>query len=87
MSEDSDKGVTTRSYSGYLIVDWRDAKSSNDVRFRKTEPTDPAPHEVTIPVSVDVTVPEVDVPSIMAEVEIPAPEVEEVVRSDIEDES
>jgi len=79
MSDESD----TRTYGGYLIIDWREANTSDAIRFRKTEPSNPAPHEIAIPVSVNVTVPDVEVPSIEADVDVPAPEVEEVVRSDL----
>lgn len=47
--------ATEKTYSGYLIANWRD----DDLRYRKTRPDDLAPRELSIPVSISVAVPEV----------------------------
>ena len=65
----------TKTFSGYLIVDWK----NETMRHRKTEPDDLAPTQLAIPVSVDVAVPEVSVPTIEAAIEVPAAQVEQSV--------
>jgi hypothetical protein len=79
---DGGEDVTRQTYSGYLVINWRD----DDVRFRKTAPSnrEVAPTEIAIPVSVGVTVPEVEVPEITAEVEVPAAKVEHAVADEQE---
>ena len=67
--------VTARTYSGYLMVNWR----SDSVRFRKTEPDSIDPTEIAIPVSVDVAVPEIAVPSIDVDIDVPPANVEHAV--------
>jgi hypothetical protein len=65
----------TETFEGYLILDWR----SGEQRQRKTEPTDLAPHQLAIPYSIDVDVPEVTVPTIEAAIEVPEAEVEQSI--------
>lgn len=68
---------TTKDYSGFLIVNWRD----DNVRYRKTPPNTnkQSPYEIAIPVSVSVAVPSVTVPEIEADIEVPPAEVEHAV--------
>ena len=70
-----------KTYTGWLIINWRD----DDVRFRKTKPSksDRSPAEYPVKVSVEATVPDVDIPEIAAELNVPTPQVREVVYSDL----
>lgn len=65
----------TETFEGYLVLDWR----SGEQRQRKTEPADLAPHQLAIPYSIDVDVPEVAVPTIEAAIEVPEAEVEQSI--------
>ena len=65
----------TELFEGYLILDWRDGSQ----RRRKTEPADLAPHQIAIPYSIQVRVPEVTVPTIEAAIDVPEAEVEQSV--------
>lgn len=63
----------TKTYEGHLIVNWR----NDQVRYRKTGPGGSlAPQELAIPLSIDVTIPEVQVSEIHADIEIPPVKVE-----------
>jgi hypothetical protein len=75
--EESTRDSETKQYRGYLVVNWRD----DEVRFRKTEPTSrrSSPYELAIPVNVAVRVPDVPVPEISAEIEVPPAQVIEAV--------
>lgn len=72
----TDDDTETKTYDGYLIVNWRD----DELRFRKTAPTGSlAPQELAIPLTVDVTIPEVQVPEIHADIEVPPAKVNRAV--------
>lgn len=72
---DADDGETKR-YEGHLVVNWRD----DDLRFRKTAPEGAlAPQELAIPLTIVVTIPEVQVPEIHADIEVPPARVERAV--------
>jgi len=68
-------GTQTKTFECYLVIDWKNEK----IRQRKTEPTDVAPTELAIPVSLDINVPEVSVPTIEAAIDVPAAQVEHSV--------
>ena len=65
--------MTEKTIDGWLIVDWR----SGDIRARKTKPgaSELSTNELKAKVSVDVTVPEVDVPTLALEIDVPEPRV------------
>lgn len=66
----------TKTYEGHLVINWRDDK----IRYRKTPPQgNLAPHELAVPMSIDVTIPEVQVPEIHANIEIPPARVERTI--------
>lgn len=66
----------TKEYSGYIIVNWR----NDEVRYRKTAPRDDAnPRELAIPITVEVEVPEVQVPEIDADITVPPAQVEHAI--------
>ena len=71
----TDDDHEVKEFEGHLIIDWREGR----MRHRKTEPDSVAPHEVVIPVSVDVVVPDVEVPEIHASVEVPPAKVERTI--------
>lgn len=65
----------TKEYGGYLVINWRD----DDVRYRKTPPENPGPQELAIPLELTINVPEVQVPTIEAAIDVPAAKVEQSV--------
>ena len=67
--------IQTKHFECYLVMDWK----NESIRQRKTEPTDIAPTELAIPVSLDINVPEVSVPTIEAAIDVPAAQVEHTV--------
>jgi hypothetical protein len=71
-----------RTIEGYLAIDWE----SESAWFRITEPStdERGRTEVFVPVSIDVRVPEVRVPTIRGEITIPAADVEATL-ADVED--
>lgn len=71
----NDTNTTTRTYSGYLVINWRD----DTLRFRKTEPEDLNPTEIAVPQSVTVTVPEIEVPSVELNVDVPPAAVDKAI--------
>ncbi|RQG93708.1 hypothetical protein [Natrarchaeobius oligotrophus] len=70
-----DDETTTKTFDLFLVIDWK----NDSVRHRKTEPDDLAPTQLAIPVSIDVNVPEVTVPTIEAAIDVPAASVEQSV--------
>jgi hypothetical protein len=83
MSDDSDGGET-KTYEAYLLINW----SKDDLRVRKTHPGGKlGPQELAIPISVDVTVPEVQVPEIHADITVPPAKVEQAVTGGVDDEA
>lgn len=75
MSTADQDNVETKTFEGYLIVDWK----RGEMRHRKTKPNDISPTELAIPVSIDVRVPEVQIPTIEAAIDVPAAQVEQSV--------
>jgi len=73
--------TTTETYSGYLIVDWRD----DNLRYRKTRPdkSDRGPTEYPVRVEVEVEVPEYDIPTLATELSVPESKVREVAAADV----
>ena len=73
--------MPTKEYSGFLVVDWRD----DDLRFRKTRPGagDRGPTEYPVEVTVEVEVPEFDIPDLSADMKVPAPAVREAVATEL----
>jgi hypothetical protein len=73
--------VPTKSYSGYLIVDWRD----DEVRYRKTRPdaAQRGPTEYPIELSLEVEVPEFEMPELAATMSVPEPQVRETVAEEL----
>lgn len=71
----TDPETETKTFSGYLVVDWK----REEMRYRKTKPRDKSPTELAIPLSIDVRVPEVQVPTIEAAIDVPAAQVEQSV--------
>ena len=70
----------TKTLTGYLIANWRD----EDLRYRKTKMENPGPYEIQVPVSLDVTVPQVDVDELSSRLEVPRPSVEQATAADID---
>lgn len=71
----------TKKYTGWLVLNWRD----DDIRFRKTKPSksDRSPAEYPVKVSVEAEIPELDIPEIAAELNVPQPQVRQVAYSDL----
>lgn len=65
--------MTEKTIEAYLIVDWR----KGNVRARKTEPalSDLGTNELKADVEIDVHVPDVDVPTLSLEIDVPEPRI------------
>ena len=63
-----DKNIT-----GWLIVDWKDG--SHRTRQSKPSKGELRANELTAKLSVDVSVPEVEVPTLAVEIDVPEPQV------------
>lgn len=72
MATDTDH--TEKDLDVWLVIDWK----NDQIRARKTDPGGTGPYEIAIPTAITVRVPEVDVPTLEAEVEVPRPKVERV---------
>lgn len=68
MSDDSGREKTIR---GFAIVDWKKGK----IRSRQTEPevSELGSNELLANLRFDVSIPEVDVPTLAAEIDVPEP--------------
>lgn len=65
--------MTEKTITAWLVVDWRDGST----RTRKSKPkaSELGANELLSEVSIDVTVPEIDVPTLKARVDVPEPRV------------
>lgn len=74
MGDDTQTDETVKNLSAYLIVNWKD----ETLKSRKTEPSQSklSPYEIAIPASVEVVVPEVEVPELTARIDVPRANVE-----------
>lgn len=68
---DGGKKGKTKTITGYAIVDWK----KGDVRSRKTKPTlsELGNNELLANLRFDVHVPEIDIPTLAAEIDVPEP--------------
>ena len=64
----------------YLTVNWKN--ESVGARKTKPDPANQSPHEFAIPVTVEIIVPEVELPELNATVEVPRPNVESDMRQE-----
>lgn len=75
MRETENENVTTKTYEGWLIINWRNDR----LRFRKTEPDNLNPSEIAVPQNVTVTVPDIEVPGVELDIDVPPATVEKAV--------
>lgn len=66
----------------WLVIDWK----SGATRTRKSEPTDLGTYEIATRLSIDVEVPDVEVPDLAARVEVPQPHVQTAVLESVDEE-
>ncbi len=79
---DGSRDARTKTYRGWVLVDWRD----DDLRFRKTKPdkSDRKPTEYPVKVELEVEVPELETPTLAAEICVPETQVKRVVYEDLQ---
>lgn len=65
--------MTDKTITAWLIVDWR----TGDVKARKTKPgaSELKTNELRSKVEVDVSVPDVDIPTLSLEIDVPEPRI------------
>jgi hypothetical protein len=76
--------MTDKEITGWVVVDWK----TGDLKIRKTKPkaSELGTNELRTKVKFDVSVPEVDVPTLAAEVNVPEPRVYAATLDAIDDE-
>lgn len=65
--------MTEKTIDGWLVVDWR--QGTHRTRQSKPSPGELGTNELIAELSIDVTVPEVDVPTLALEIDVPEPQV------------
>lgn len=60
-----------KTITGWLVVDWK----QDSHRTRKSKPDSLGTNELLVKISIIVTVPEMDVPDLALEVDVPEPQV------------
>ena len=65
--------MADKKINGWLIVDWKDG--SHRTRQSKPSKGELTANELTAKLSVDVSVPEVEVPTLAVEIDVPEPQV------------
>jgi len=65
--------MADKKITGWLIVDWKDG--SHRTRQSKPSKGELTANELTAKLSVDVSVPEVEVPTLAVEIDVPEPQV------------
>jgi len=78
----TDGGAREETIKNWLIINWREGNT----RTRKSKPdaSSLGTHELATSLTLNVTIPEVDVPELVADVEVPQPRVEASELSDLE---
>lgn len=76
--------MTDKTISGWLVVDWKKGKH----RTRKSKPkaSELGNHELLAKLSIDVHVPEVDIPELAVEIDVPEPNVRAATLEALDDE-
>lgn len=71
-----------RQIENWLVINW----DSGSTRTRKSEPEagDLGPQEIGTRLQLNVTIPEIDVPTLEADIEVPAPKVEATELEDVD---
>lgn len=70
----------TKTFSSFIYINWKD----EDMRMRKTKQNSPSPYEVVTKVSIDVEIPDFDIPEISKTIEVPEVEIKEAVSEMVE---
>jgi hypothetical protein len=65
--------MTEKTISGWLVVDWR--KGKHRTRQSKPKASELGSNELLAKISIDVHVPEVEVPELAVEIDVPEPHV------------
>lgn len=73
-----------KTVTGWLIVDWR--TGSHRTRKNKPKASELGTNELLAKLKVDITVPEVDVPTLAVEIDVPEPTVYAATLEAIDDE-
>jgi hypothetical protein len=60
-----------KTISGWIVVDWKEGSH----RIRKSKPDSLGTNELLAKLSIDVTIPEVDVPELALQIDVPEPQV------------
>jgi len=78
----SDGGAREETIKNWLVINWREGTT----RTRKSKPdaSKLGTHELATSLTLNVTIPDVDVPELVADVEVPQPRVESSELSDLE---
>jgi len=77
-----DGGAREEQIKNWLVINWR--QGTTRTRKSKPDPTKLGTHELVTTLTLNVTIPEVDVPELRADVEVPQPRVEASELSDLE---
>jgi hypothetical protein len=65
--------MTDKTISGWIVVDWR--KGKHRTRQSKPKTSDLGSNELLAKLSIDVHVPEIEVPELAVEIDVPEPHV------------
>lgn len=74
--------MTTKTFDYYTVVNWKEEQ----IRARKTKPGTLGPFEVSIPSTLTVDIPDIDVPEISDRLVIPQPTVDRIAKEAVFDE-
>lgn len=76
--------MSEKTITGWLVVDWKDG--SHRTRQSKPKATELATNELLAELQIDVTVPEVEVPTLAVEIDVPEPQVYAATLEALDDE-
>jgi len=65
--------MTEKTLSGWLVVDWKEG--NHRTRMSKPSAGELGTNELVAELAIDVTVPEVEVPTLAVEIDVPEPQV------------
>lgn len=76
--------MAEKTITGWLVVDWRD--ETHRTRQSKPSQSELGANELLAELEIDVTVPEVDVPTLAAKIDVPEPRVHAATMEAVADE-
>ena len=72
----------TKHMKAWLVIHWQ----QENLKIRKTKPTDLSPYQIPVKVDLEIEVPEVEIPELSAKLEVKQAQIHRILQSEVTDE-